>query len=230
MTTLTQNEVKKEQQRLKDLGLYTGVVDGNWGKLSQTALDAYEAKLIKASQLYTTHKNGELAWGAKVSQTFKERIIWIADSLLMPKDGANWLMACIAWESGESFSASVRNMAGSGATGLIQFMPATAKQLGITTEALALMSAEDQLNYVYKYFQPYKGKLLKLSDVYMAILWPKAIGASDTSTLWSSNGMPTTYRQNSGLDINKDGTITKAEATAKVKGKLDKGLTLQYLG
>lgn len=230
MTTLTQNEVKKEQQRLKDLGFYTGSIDGNWGTLSQKALDAFEQQLIQASKLYTTHKSRELAWGAKVSQVFKERIIWIADTLLMPADGANWLMSCIAWESGETFSASVRNMAGSGATGLIQFMPATAKQLGITTEALALMSAEDQLNYVYKYFQPYKGKLLKLSDVYMAILWPKAIGASDTAVLWSRDAMPTTYRQNSGLDINKDGTITKAEATAKVKAKLDKGLTLQYMG
>jgi soluble lytic murein transglycosylase-like protein len=35
-------------------------------------------------------------------------------------------MACMAWESGRSFRPDVKNMAGSGATGLIQFMPTTA--------------------------------------------------------------------------------------------------------
>src|SRR3546814_174031 len=64
-----------------------------------------------------------IAWGAKVSQEFRDRIWWIAEELgLNPDD----LMACIAWESGETFSPSIKNMAGSGATGLIQFMPTTA--------------------------------------------------------------------------------------------------------
>jgi hypothetical protein len=66
----------------------------------------------------------DIAWGAKVSPVFKARVLWIADSLgCSPND----LMACMAWESGESFSPSKKNMAGSGATGLIQFMPSTAK-------------------------------------------------------------------------------------------------------
>jgi hypothetical protein len=43
------------------------------------------------------------------------------------------------------------NAAGSGATGLIQFMPKIAKDLGTTTSALAKMSAEEQLVYVEKY-------------------------------------------------------------------------------
>lgn len=32
------------------------------------------------------------------------------------------------------------------------------------------------------------------------------------------------YRQNVGLDVNRDGTITKAEATALVQSKLQRGL------
>ena len=48
-------------------------------------------------------------------------------------------------------------------------LPATAKSLGTTTERLAQMSAEDQLNYVYKYFKPFDGRLNNLGDVYMAM-------------------------------------------------------------
>jgi hypothetical protein len=142
----------------------------------------------------------------------------------MPPEGADWLMACMAWETGETFSPSVRNGAGSGAIGLIQFMPATARALGTTSEQLALQTAENQLLYVERYFLPYKGRLNTLSDVYMAILWPAAIGKPEKALLWDAATRPTTYRQNAGLDINKDWRITKEEAASKVVKKLRKGL------
>lgn len=167
-----------------------------------------------------------MAWGQKVSATFRARIWWMACTLRMDP---NWIMACIAWESGESFSPSKKNMAGSGATGLIQFMPDTAKGLGTTTDALAKMSAEDQINYVYKYFKQQielHGPLTTLEDTYMAILWPAAIGKPVSSPLWDKDTRPTTYRQNAGLDSNKDGTITKFEAASHVREKLSKGLPL----
>lgn len=166
----------------------------------------------------------KIAWGAKVSPVFKERVLWLARDLGMNPDE---LMACIAWESGETFSASVKNKAGSGATGLIQFMPSTAKTLGTTTEALAKMTPEDQLNYVWKYFAPFKGKLNNLGDVYMAILWPKAVGKSDDFVLFDRGAA---YRQNAGLDKNKDGKVTRGECLVKIQDKLAKGLTSQYLG
>jgi hypothetical protein len=137
----------------------------------------------------------------------------------------NWIMACMAFESGETFSPSIRNAAGSGAIGLIQFMPSTAKGLGTSTAHLADMTAEEQLEFVHRYFLPYKGRLSKLSDVYMAILWPAAIGKPDSAPLWDATTRPTTYRQNAGLDTNKDRTITKGEAAGKVARKLIKGLT-----
>lgn len=147
-----------------------------------------------------------------------------AAELRMPADGANWLMAGIAWESNETFSPNVINMAGSGATGLIQFMPATALALGTTVSRLALMTAEEQLDYVLRYFKPYAGRLQSLGDVYMAILWPAGIGKPDSFVLWDRASRPTTYRQNAGLDVDKDGTITRFEAVAKVQDKLEKGL------
>lgn len=169
-----------------------------------------------------------LAWGSKVSNAFRDRVRSIADGLRMPTSGADWLMACIAWESGETFSPSIRNGAGSGAVGLIQFMPATAKALGTTADNLAAMTPEGQLEYVAKYFAPHKGRLQSLSDVYMAILWPAAIGKPEDYVLWNAGVRPTTYRQNAGLDVNHDGDIRKSEAAFKVTQKLTKGLGAAY--
>lgn len=168
-----------------------------------------------------------IAWGAKVSRTFLDRVMWIVGDLGIGgsiADGTNKLMTCMAWESGRSFSASKKNLAGSGATGLIQFMPSTAKDLGTTTAALAKMTPEDQLNYVWHYFKPHKGKLRTLADLYMAILWPKAVGKPEDHVLWTKATQPTTFRQNAGLDKNRDARITKAECAGKVMALLDEGL------
>ena len=151
-----------------------------------------------------------IAWGARVSQVFRDRVWWICDELDIEPD---FIMSCMAFETGRSFSASVRNGAGSGATGLIQFMPTTAKDLGTTTDKLAQMTAEDQLNFVYKYFRPFKGRLKTLADVYMTILYPKAVGQPEGYVLFSEGKA---YSQNKGLDANKDNKVTKLEAAAKV--------------
>lgn len=179
---------------------------------AKTLLDECQTSLLRrqSAPVIAPSSGGQMAWGAKVSPTFRERVRWIAETLEINVDD---LMSCMAWESGRTFSPSVKNMAGSGATGLIQFMPSTAKALGTTTAALAKMTAEDQLNVVYKYFRPWKGKLKSLSDVYMAILWPKAVGKPDDYALFTGG---VAYRQNAGLDLNKDGKVTKAECSAKL--------------
>jgi hypothetical protein len=180
----------------------------------------------------------KLAWGAKVSKVFRDRVWWISDEITILQKSLfdpNWLMSCMAWESGESFAPDKKNMAGSGATGLIQFMPSTADDLAkyrkttLSTATLAAMTAEDQLTWVYWYFRMQidrHGPITNLEDCYMAILWPGAIGSPVSTALWSKAKMPTTYGQNAGLDSNKDGTITKAEAAGHVRDKLTKGMAL----
>jgi hypothetical protein len=161
-----------------------------------------------------------LCWGAKVSVLFRQKIRTIAANL---RTDANFLMACMAFESGESFSPAKRNPV-SGATGLIQFMPKTAEGLGTTTAALAAMTAEDQLDFVAKYFAGNEGKLAALSDVYMAILFPVAVGKPDDFVLFARNGPnAVAYQQNSGLDLDHDGRVTKAEAASKVADALARG-------
>ena len=168
----------------------------------------------------------KLAWGSKVDANFRAKILTICEEFNWSPLHANWLMACMAFESAETFSPTIKNAAGSGAIGLIQFMPATARGLGTTTERLAQLSALDQLNYVRDYFRPYARYIKNLSDMYMAILMPKYVGLPDSSILFNT---PTiAYRQNSGLDWDKDGTITKGEAAALVKAKLDKGMRAEF--
>lgn len=163
----------------------------------------------------------KLAWGNKVSEDFCEKVIRIAKNFGWQQEQASYLMACMAFESGETFSPSIKNMAGSGANGLIQFMPSTARGLGTTVENLELLSAESQLYYVEQYFKPYARRIQTLSDTYMAILLPKYIGAADSAILFSGG---VAYRQNAGLDKDKDGNVTKAEAASLVAAKLAKGL------
>lgn len=156
-----------------------------------------------------------LAWGAKVSAAFRDKVRQIAADLgCDPSD----LMTCMAWESGRSFRPDVKNMAGSGATGLIQFMPAVAAEIGTSVQALEDMTAEQQLDWVDRYFARWRGKLHDVADLYMAILWPAAIGKPADYVLFDSQDRdhPARYRLNAGLDINRDGKVTKREASMRV--------------
>jgi len=169
---------------------------------------------------------GGLAWGAKVSSAFRDGVDDICSRFGWSEEHANWLMSCMAFESGETFSPRIRNGAGSGAIGLIQFMPSTAAYLGTTPADLTLMTAEQQLEYVYKYFKPYARRIQSLPDMYMAILLPKYIGKPDTEVLFQGG---VSYRQNSGLDTDHDGKVTKKEAAGKVYEKLAKGMLKGYV-
>ena len=124
------------------------------------------------------------------------------------------LLAVMNFETKGTLSAGIKNEAGSGATGLIQFMPKTAVSLGTTTAALAKMTRTEQLSYVEKYLKQFNLKGGSVEDVYMAILWPKAIGKPRGYPLFKRPSIA--YTQNAGLDTNGDGTITKFEAAARV--------------
>ena len=164
----------------------------------------------------------ELCFGARVSEDFRNRILEIGEEFGWNRNQVNYLMACMAFESGFTFSPSVVNQAGSGATGLIQFMPSTAKGLGTTTQALAEMTDVEQLEYVRRYFLPYHKRTKTLSDMYMAILMPKYISYPEDAVLFREGTIA--YKQNRGLDSNNDGIITKAEASERVRQSYLRGL------
>jgi len=164
----------------------------------------------------------QIAWGAKVSVAFKAKLIEISQNLGVDP---NYLISAMALETGETFSPFVKNP--NGATGLIQFTPETAAELGTSIADLAVMTAVKQLDYVEKYFNPYKS-LETIEDVYMAILWPAAIGKANSWALFTKPSAQ--YERNSGLDTDQDGCVTKEEAAAIVRAKLFKGRGAGYFG
>lgn len=169
----------------------------------------------------------KLAWGKRVSENFRLLVVDMSHRLAVDP---SWLMTAMAFETGRTFSASIRNAAGSGAVGLIQFMPVTAGLLGTTTDALERMMPETQLGYVEKYFQPYAGRMKNLGDVYCAVLWPSAIGCADDYVVFVRGGdRPKQYLQNAGLDANRDGDITRGEICARIYAMYDEGVTPENL-
>lgn len=94
----------------------------------------------------------------------------------------NWLMAVFNFESAGTFSPSIQNKY-TKATGLIQFMPSTAIGLNTTIDELKKMDFSSQLDYVEKYYAPYKSKIKSFVDLYLATFFPIAIGKPDTWVL-----------------------------------------------
>lgn len=99
----------------------------------------------------------------------------------------------------------------SNATGLIQFMPDTARRLGTSIEDLAKMDGVQQLDYVYKYYKMTGVGDGSAGDLYMATFMPKYIGYPDNFVL-GKQGDPgfsgKVYAQNAALDRNQDGAIS----------------------
>lgn len=160
---------------------------------------------------------GQQGYSVPDDQSFRESVSVVAKRLGVSEDD---LYAVMAFETGGTFNPAEKNKAGSGATGLIQFMPETAEGLGTTTDELAKMSRTEQMKYVEKFLSN-KGISGKgLSDLYMAVLFPAAVGKPDNFVLFGKGAIEgytgKAYEQNKGLDANNDGSVTKAEASAKV--------------
>ena len=134
----------------------------------------------------------------------------------------NWLMVVMHNESGinaqivnkqKGDSSDPYTRSAYRATGLIQFMPTTAIWLGTSTQALYKMTNLEQLDYVYKYFKGFAGKIKSYFDLYMITFFPVAVGKPDDFVIQSKSVSASTIaRQNPSFDINKDFKITVGEA------------------
>lgn len=127
----------------------------------------------------------------------------------------SFIAACMAIETGHTYSPSIRNPF-TGATGLIQFMPTTARAMGTTVDALARMNATEQLEWVRRFFRPYASRIRPNvpGDYYLAVFFPSHIGRDPSTVIYSAGD--TGYAQNVGLDRNGDGVITVGDVTGTV--------------
>jgi len=110
------------------------------------------------------------------------------------------------------------------ATGLIQFMPNTARNMGTSVEALKNMSAIDQLDYVERFYKPIAGKAKDIGDLYMFTFLPAAIGKPDNFVIGASGStnkvfginQNALYKQNKTFDADKKGYYTIGDVKKRI--------------
>lgn len=146
---------------------------------------------------------------------FKQKVSDVADALGI---NPNSLMMVMKHESGLNPAAQNTQypFADGYATGLIQFIPSTARHLGTSTEALKRMSNVDQMYYVYKYYEPFKDLLKsknlleEYTKLHLITFYPNADGIrGNTLNKPDDWAFPdVVYRNNPHLDYNKDGILT----------------------
>ena len=115
------------------------------------------------------------------------------------------------------------------ATGLIQFMPDTARNLGTTVEKIKKMSADEQLVLVEKYLKDQKETAgfsqdhkLSAGELYALVFLPGRAKREVLCTKGERNDKGKKlnyYENNDGLDTNKDGKITKTELDNRIIAK-----------
>lgn len=123
-----------------------------------------------------------------------------------------WLASVVKAESGNNLKA-VNPV--SGASGLIQWLPSTAKELGTSVEAIRQMTREQQNALIVRYLKPYAGHIRNEGDAHLAVFYPKAIGQPDTFELFRKGTKA--YEQNQQLDRDNKGFITRADVLARYK-------------
>lgn len=116
------------------------------------------------------------------------------------------------------------------ATGLIQFMPDTARNLGTTTTALYNMSNIEQLGFVYRYFKPWTGRIKSYFDLYFVTFFPDAIGKPDDYVLQSQKQSAAIIaKQNPYFDVNKDGKLTVGEIKRRMYESIPQALVAEVV-
>lgn len=156
-----------------------------------------------------------------VKENKKEFALKVTDICNQLNIKPDWLMF-VMWFESKLNPQAVNPI--SGATGLIQFMPSTARSLGTTTDVLKHMSNVQQLDYVLAYLRPYKGRMKTWVDVYLSVFYPRAMGNPNfviTSDIVA--------KQNKIFDLNKDLDISVKEIETALRKQIPEKYRKDYL-
>mgnify|MGYP001062517036 CR=1 FL=1 len=128
---------------------------------------------------------------------------------------ADWVAAVMSFETGGTFSPTIRPPQGS-AVGLLQWTTVGADAQGTTVAQIARMSQLTQLRLAIERFRMFPAsQLVTVADYYMSVFAPKYVGRSDDVAMYVNPSRA--YRFNRLLDDNGDGKITKGEAAEQVE-------------
>jgi hypothetical protein len=191
-----------------------------------TSSNATDSKTSKVSSKRKPTGPRVRGYALEKDREFMNKVQEVANKLGVQP---NALLAIMKKESG--LDPSIRNkialkMGKPAAVGLIQFMPATARQLGTTTEELASMSAVEQMDYVYKYYKINKAKPgMDAGDLYMLTFLPAYAGKDPKIVLGQKGGgeLGTTniskhsiYKMNPSFDTSGKGYFTIADVKQSI--------------
>lgn len=193
-------DLKNEVEQSNLIRTMKNTAENIWDKASEWKWDVSNS----VQNAINTFKTGniEIKWiSAEWEKRWNEPNFQKAVQTMCGRLGVNPdHMKLVMWrESG--ISASAVNQS-SNATGLIQFMPNTARWLGTTVEALWKMSPVEQLKYVEKYYEPYKWKLNSPADLYLVTFYPLALQKWNNFVFGSEKSSKyanTVARQNPGI-------------------------------
>lgn len=176
-----------------------------------------EVKLPSADQQPTTSRPPTVYPGPPVNQPINAQTVQEigADADFMsevnrvsnkfqidPQD----LLAVIALETAGTFRPDIKNPK-STAVGLIQFTEDTAKRMGTSTSALAMMTRAGQMKYVEKYFDMWNLKKgASAAEIYSIVFTP---AYADRFVLAKEGDE--FYSKNTVLDMNRDGQIDQID-------------------
>jgi hypothetical protein len=186
---------------------------------------------IQAGSMCTTASPSARGWPGPQSSkpcsfdklttpAFKRKMIRIADELGLDP---SMLAAVMMFETAGSMRADIQNSIM--ATGLIQFMPTTAKLYGTTVDALKRLTPEEQLDWVKVHFSKQAKRIKSLEDHYLAVFMPAYVGMDPSSVVGrrgSSEAGPggltkgAVYAANQGFDRGGKGYYTVADIGATV--------------
>jgi hypothetical protein len=197
-------------------------------ELSDEEIEQYQKGGWIVEEQLPMAQNGKQTSG---TSAFDKKLEQVAKNLQVSKKD---LIAIMNHESGLNPAAVNPS---SGATGLIQFMPATARGLGTSTEALRKMSATQQLDYVEKYYKNIKGKAKDVGDLYMYTFLPAAVGKPNNFVIGSKGSgssvfgisQNSLYNQNKVFDKDNKGYYTVGDVKARISKFSGKPVNDKYL-
>ncbi|WP_310554708.1 hypothetical protein, partial [Flavobacterium sp.] len=133
----------------------------------------------ETSECFCKQKENQFYWSNQLTCDQRKKVLQVCSELWgesKKKEKASELMSIFHLETGskDTFKPYADN--GKGYSGLIQFSDASAEKLGTTRAKLKAMTFIEQMDYVKKYLQKNKDKFATLTDFYLQVLKPNAVG------------------------------------------------------
>lgn len=159
------------------------IVNGMYGTMGDDSLSVNATSVYNMSRPYTNKNvrydkanftvednkpDNNYGYSALAKNpNYSKKLNEVASRLGMP---GYWLADIIAFES--KFNTNIDQSAGLPYSGLIQFGDAAAERMGTSRDALKRMGFEEQMEYVYKYFNfpEFRGQLTSVDKV-LAAVW-----------------------------------------------------------